>query len=304
MNNSSFYGHGKLLLTGEYAVLDGAKALGFPCKFGQRLDVRASQKPYFEWTSYLDSGEVWQALQFSKEDIVNATEKDGFKNRLLSILHSVYYEKPEVFAEPLQFSTHLEFNKNWGLGSSSTLIYNLASWASIDPYALLEKTFGGSGYDIAAAKADSAFLFQKEGDLNKTEKVVFPELLKPFIYFVYLNQKQNSREGIKHYRGVTVANKTEAIIEISGITEQVLAVRNLEDFENLMAQHERLIASLTEQVPIQMLKFPDYENGIVKSLGAWGGDFILVTARKKSELDYFRTRNYTTIFNYSDLILG
>ena len=35
----TFYGHGKLLLTGEYAVLDGAKALSIPTRFGQSLEV-------------------------------------------------------------------------------------------------------------------------------------------------------------------------------------------------------------------------------------------------------------------------
>ncbi|MEM0993828.1 MAG: GHMP kinase, partial [Bacteroidota bacterium] len=36
---TSYYAHGKLLLTGEYAVLDGAVALAVPSKLGQRLDI-------------------------------------------------------------------------------------------------------------------------------------------------------------------------------------------------------------------------------------------------------------------------
>ena len=34
-----YYSNGKLLLTGEYAVLDGATALALPTKFGQSLEV-------------------------------------------------------------------------------------------------------------------------------------------------------------------------------------------------------------------------------------------------------------------------
>ena len=34
-----FHANGKLLLTGEYAVLDGAKAIGLPTKRGQSLQI-------------------------------------------------------------------------------------------------------------------------------------------------------------------------------------------------------------------------------------------------------------------------
>ena len=35
METQTFYSNGKLLITGEYVVLDGAKALALPTKFGQ-----------------------------------------------------------------------------------------------------------------------------------------------------------------------------------------------------------------------------------------------------------------------------
>ena len=35
--SQKFYGNGKLLLTGEYFVLDGALSLALPTKFGQNL---------------------------------------------------------------------------------------------------------------------------------------------------------------------------------------------------------------------------------------------------------------------------
>ena len=54
--------------------------------------------------------------------------------------------------------TQLEFPREWGLGSSSTLISNLGLWAETDPYDLLSATLGGSGYDIAAARSESPFL--------------------------------------------------------------------------------------------------------------------------------------------------
>ena len=40
----TFYSNGKLLLTGEYVVLDGATALAIPTKYGQYLEISASEK--------------------------------------------------------------------------------------------------------------------------------------------------------------------------------------------------------------------------------------------------------------------
>jgi hypothetical protein len=35
----TFYSNGKLLITGEYLILDGAKGLALPTKMGQNLSV-------------------------------------------------------------------------------------------------------------------------------------------------------------------------------------------------------------------------------------------------------------------------
>ena len=34
-----YYGHGKLLIAGEYYLLDGARGLALPTKLGQRMEV-------------------------------------------------------------------------------------------------------------------------------------------------------------------------------------------------------------------------------------------------------------------------
>ena len=44
METQTFYSNGKLLITGEYVVLDGAKALALPTKFGQSLVVKQGPK--------------------------------------------------------------------------------------------------------------------------------------------------------------------------------------------------------------------------------------------------------------------
>ena len=51
-NKHTFYSNGKLLLTGEYVVLDGANALAVPTKYGQNLVVEIINKPYIIWKSF------------------------------------------------------------------------------------------------------------------------------------------------------------------------------------------------------------------------------------------------------------
>ena len=47
----SFYSNGKLLLTGEYAVLDGAKSLAIPVKYGQSLTAVETKTKTISWKS-------------------------------------------------------------------------------------------------------------------------------------------------------------------------------------------------------------------------------------------------------------
>ena len=55
----NYYSNGKLLLTGEYLVLDGAKSLALPTKFGQDLVVESIPEPQIIWGSFAHSGDCW-----------------------------------------------------------------------------------------------------------------------------------------------------------------------------------------------------------------------------------------------------
>lgn len=302
MQTQNFYSHGKLLLTGEYVVLDGAKALALPCKLGQSLSVKTILGQQFQWTSYLKNNQIWKTLNFDLQDMSEGDSSDPFVIRLFQILKTIYQENPKLFKTAYAFSTHLEFDKNWGLGSSSTLINNLAQWANVDPYLLLEKSFGGSGYDIAAAQLKKPFIFQRFDDEVRTQTLEISDRLKPYIYFVYLNQKQDSRKAIANYRQHVKFQKHLSVDEISKLTDSISYTVDLTDFENHLKTHEALISKIIGQVPIQKSKFKDYTSGIVKSLGAWGGDFVLVTAKDEKDLMYFKGNGYDIIYKYEDLV--
>lgn len=301
-----FYSHGKLLITGEYAVLDGAKALAVPTSLGQEMQVEKTNEPGILWKSLDESGKVWfEGSFFLKNKNFNLKDENNETTavRLLEILNAAIDLNTKFFSEEKGFriTTKLEFNRNWGLGSSSTLINNLASWLNIDPYQLLKKTFGGSGYDIAAARQDSAFTYQLTQGQPSVLKSHFEPEFKESLFFVYLNQKQNSREAIAHYRNQPKEELDILVNKVSNLTEQFLKCEGLGEFRMLMDLHETLISKAINLPKIKTRLFPDFD-GSIKSLGAWGGDFILATGDEEAQ-QYFRKKGYHSIFPYHEIIL-
>lgn len=308
---NTFYSNGKLLLTAEYFVLNGATALALPTKFGQDLTVKKTNSKQLIWKSYTKNNNCWLKVVFSlpKLQITNATftsEEDGGKDTiaedLLKILLEVQQLNPKFLKEETGFevTTKLTFPRNWGLGTSSTLINNLAQWANVNPYKLLEKTFGGSGYDIACATCNYPILYTKNKNKPKVELADFSPNFKENLYFVYLNKKQNSRFAIKKFK----QNKhkiTNQIEIITQLTNRTLKTKTLLEFEKILKEHEILTAKLLEEKPVQELLFSDYF-GQIKSLGAWGGDFILATGNKETP-NYFKKKGFHTVIPYEKIIL-
>ena len=296
-----YYSHGKLLLTGEYVVLDGAKSLALPTKKGQVLEVAPLEQSNIKWQSILHDKSSWLDYNLDLPLTKNKKEQDAVLLRLQEILVEAKKMNPSILENGISFKSTLEFNKDWGLGSSSTLINNIAQWAAIDPYKLLKNTFGGSGYDIACASSNTPISYQLINDTPEVTEVVFNPIFKESIFFVYLNRKQNSRESIQHYRSVAPESLQAAIQEISQITTALINCDSLRAFEELLETHERIIANLIKSPTIKEQLFPDYTKTI-KSLGGWGGDFILATGSEK-EKTYFKNKGYGTIIPFSEMIL-
>ena len=135
-----FYSNGKLLLTGEYVVLDGATALAVPTRFGQDLIVDRIQGNQLIWSSFTVEGICWFEVVFDlpKIRLANATftsDHEGSQELIAEILQGILQEaqrlNPNFLGSDQGFrvKTHLQFPRSWGLGSSSTLINNIAQWA-------------------------------------------------------------------------------------------------------------------------------------------------------------------------------
>ncbi len=192
-----FYSNGKLLLSAEYAVLDGAQAWAVPTKYGQYLRVSKNNTSKLSWKSLDDKGNIWFEGIYAIQNLDGISSSDIETSKaLLKILSEVRRLNPDFLVDSngCEVVTELTFPKNWGLGSSSTLINNIAQWTNVNAYQLLEQTFGGSGYDIACAQYDKPILYHIDKGTPTAQEIDGQLVFSDALFFVYLNRKQNSRE--------------------------------------------------------------------------------------------------------------
>lgn len=301
----TFYSNGKLLITGEYVVLDGAKALALPTKFGQSLTVASAENKTIYWSSYDSDGSIWFESEITFEAIVSAEElpgQDAIKNTLINILHEAYVQNPSFIEKSngYKITTILTFPKLWGLGTSSTLINNIAQWLQIDAFQLLKNGFGGSGYDIACAQNNAPIVYQLIDKIPIVHPIVFEPQFADKLFFVYLNKKQSSKSAItSYYKKRVTLEKTIALID--ELTETIISTKEYKEFAAALKKHEIELSHILELETVQEKLFSDFD-GTVKSLGAWGGDFVMAVS-EENPTDYFRQKGYETVISYKDIIL-
>lgn len=296
------YSPGKLMLTSEYFAVDGALVLAVPTKLGQEFffEEKEDGNSIIYWEAY-HQDQLWLQTKIDyKNWQVLETNIPSNAEFILKTLRNV-----QIFSEmklknthTYFFKTNLQFPSDYGLGSSSTLMNNLAEWAEIDPFKLNEVSLGGSGYDISVAYSKSAVLFQNKPKIH-FEKINYSPVFKDELIFIHLNQKQDSREGINLYKS---KNKSKILIdEFSDLTRKILLCNELENFSQLMMLHEQKISDFIEIPTVKSIFFADCPV-FIKSLGAWGGDFVMST-KFSGYKDYFWGKGFTAIFNWDDLII-
>ncbi len=301
-----FHANGKLLITGEYLVLKGATALAVPLNKGQTLSVGSSNETGFSWRAETPNG-LWFEIKFDEKLTILETSDYKKAEKLQLILRKALQQKPSV-QEKLTHSsviTRLEFDPSWGWGSSSTLLHLLKQWLEIDPYQLMDETFGGSGYDIACAGADQPIFYRRaKGESPKITPAPFDP---PFIHqmgIVYLNKKQSSSTQVKSFLKAA-SNNENLVEEISALSNEFATVQDVDTFIRLMHQHEKIIATATGLNPVQELLFPEYK-GTIKSLGAWGGDFVLFLSEKNfaTNKKWFESKGYPLVMPFDEVVIN
>ena len=292
------------MLTGEYFILDGAKAFAIPTTPGQSMAVKQVKGSEIGWKSLDVHGTPWFEGSFSLFDFSFVKASDAhLAQKITNLLNACINQNPEFLSKwnGQRVETRLEFNKDWGLGSSSTLIKCLAEWADVNPFQLLFDTSGGSGYDVACAVAGCPIIYQSSDDSISFSPCDFEPGFADNLYFVYLGKKQNSETAVEKFRQLGRVSPQQ-IDDISQITDEFIEATSLGDLDKLINQHEKIISYHLKEPMVKTKLFPDFW-GSVKSLGAWGGDFVLVTSDQDKEAtkQYFSNKGLPTFLSYREL---
>jgi len=306
MNNQieTFYSHGKLLLTGEYLVLQGAKALALPVNLGQKLEVCKNDSNHIDWITFEKSKPVFTAV-FSLPKLTIIETNDPTKsNYLISLLLAAKTLNPTFLSTKQGFAikASVEFSMNWGLGSSSTLINNLSLWAKVNAFKLNRIISKGSGYDIACAQTASPIIYQQLDSVPNINEVTFNLPFLKQLNLLYLNKKVATESNILDFLNHDNINQ-ESIKKVNRITSEIIECKIFNIFQQLIKKHEAILSIIINEKPIKQKLFSDFK-GEVKSLGAWGGDFALVASNLSfnEQQGYFDSKGYNTFFPLTDLL--
>lgn len=277
-------------------VLLGAKAFALPTKLGQWLEVEEIDEDHCEYRAFDKENVLWLSAKFDLNGGLLTSNSLTEAKKLESVLRLLNLKKDKG---GWSFSSKLDFDRNWGLGSSSTFLANLANASSLDAFDLFFRTQTGSGYDIAVALSRSPLFYVVNNQQPEYQLVEFNPLFKSQLFFVYLEKKQNSEKEVKGF--LDKPQITSNQIELVGhLSEAMAYAKNLVDFGKAMEEHEGLLSNILGKPSIEQTRFRDFP-GKIKSLGAWGGDFALA-ACEDSPLEYFSKRGFRTVLSFQEMI--
>lgn len=302
---NKYYSNAKLLLTGEYLVLHGALAFAVPLKFGQKLEIFETKNQDLEWKAF-EKKRIWLEFSISNSDIEMQFDKGETEKDFVCFLlnRARFLNSNFLTTTSFRIRTEINFNRNWGLGSSSTLINNVAQWANVNPYELHSLVSNGSGYDIACANYCKPILFRREG----IHPSIYPKKFAPYftkqLYFLYLGKKEKSEESVRIFLDGKTVGK-EQVELVSQLSKDIVNVVTEQEFDSIVERHEELVADLLKRERVKQIYFPDFD-GVIKSLGAWGGDFVMLRSDlpRKEIQRYFSKRGLNTLFSWGEIILG
>lgn len=297
--------HGKLLLTAEYAILDGVKALAIPLEYGQSMKISGGRGCDIVWESLDENDEKWFKARISLYDFKPLkTTDERIADRLTRLLTCACNLNSDFLStwKGMKVKTIIDFPRKYGWGTSSTLVYLVAQWAEVDPYELFKKYANGSGYDIACADAEGPIFYQlKEGQPEVNPIDWQPDFMEN-LYLIYQGVKKNSEDAIATYN--QEKSSPSWLSRIDKLTTEFTNASDLKVLEEVINAHESLLGIRLNTEPIKKKHFPDYW-GEVKSLGAWGGDFALATSSRDPETTrkYFQEKGYETFIPLESVLL-
>ena len=283
----------KLMLFGEYLVLRGSDSLAIPLTYSQIMAVEEAELT--EWNSYRDS-DLWFQMKLDEKLEVVSTSSYETANELIKLFRAVQARKSDLSFKK-KFTVIADFDLDWGIGSSSTLISLLSQWSGVDGLTLLNESFGGSGYDVACAGASGPIVYTME---RGAKDVSLSKNVTDHLLFVYSGNKQSSKDELKVFDKEGV--EENAVFKMNQIIEEAIKANSIERFETQIITSEELLSNVLNKPKLSEQKFSDYPYAI-KSLGAWGGDFFLATFRNEKEArEYFTSKGLKVHYTYNEII--
>ena len=231
------------------------------------------------------------------------TSDQDMANRLTDILTAVTRQNPDFLADwkGQKVECRLEFDPAWGMGSSSTLIHAIAEWGEVDPWTLYDQTFGGSGYDLACATAEGPILYRNTEDEIHITPLGLDWGFADQLLLVYSGNKMNSRHSVDQHADALrkAASEVEAI---SLLSNQVVDAESLDEWMGYLTEHNQRLSRIL-QVEANPWA-PDFP-GLIKPLGAWGGDFFLAASHEdpKAMKRWLAERGFSVVFSWRELVL-
>jgi hypothetical protein len=136
------------------------------------------------------------------------------------------------------------------------------------------------------------------------EKMNFHPPFSASLFFVYLGRKQNTSIEVKRY--MEKFPPAGIIVErISELSRLMVKCKTLAAFNELIEEHEKLVSEHLSMQRTGEKQFNDFF-GKVKSLGAWGGDFVMMTCdRDPGYLQrYLLKKGISSFFSFDELVLN
>ena len=301
---STFQCPGKLFITGEYAVLRGALALVVPVHYTQSLVVVPGEEGFLHWTTTWDETNFLSAT-FRLSDFSTVSCSDSLRAATLTKLFtSVRRLNPNfITGGGFRVRSLMGANPQWGFGSSAQLTVNVARWAGVDALELHRLVSSGSGADVACSLTARPIHYSIALQKPRYTEVSFSPPFADQLLLVYTNRKQDSATSVKNF--LLKRHVVDSVRDLfSQITLEVTQTTDIGTFAGLMTEHERLLQSVLKQPTMQETQFQGFQ-GVVKSLGAWGGDFVLAIPATGVEeaTSWFIDRGYSTLLPFHETMM-
>lgn len=292
----AFYAPGKVMLCGEYTVTIGQEALALPVQLGQWMRVwefEMKDEWKLVWQSQAVDGQAWWNMSFSLEQFLVEPDTlfqefadDAIALNLLKLLQQLPM-KTWTPGKSVRIETQLQFPREWGLGSSSTLCALLAQWAHADAQQIQKNVWGGSGYDVAIATVGKPLVYWIQHEEPQWAEWRLAADLSQNWWILMPGTKQNSRDSLNLVKERLQELQQEPFImhQLKQIIDRIKMAEDVPTLEAGLEMYQAILGTMLElETPYQQWGWQPVRGGLCKWLGAWGGDMILVNENYLSHL--------------------